>query len=76
MQSRKTSNLRVVKDSDSLLETIGILGREKRIILPIVCPSCGGNVGFLNTASGCYVLDGNFCRKCGAPIKENMAKDG
>ncbi len=45
-------------------------GREEdTCILPIACPHCGRDIGYLNTETGQYIIDGNYCTYCGQKIR-------
>lgn len=37
-------------------------------ILPICCPNCCAIVGFLDVDKNRYLVDGCFCKECGAKL--------
>ena len=41
--------------------------------LPIICPTCGAEVGLIETDTGKYIVDGNFCQVCGQRLKDFKA---
>lgn len=38
-------------------------------ILPIACPHCGQDIGYINTETGEHIIDGNYCNRCGHRLR-------
>ena len=73
MQKNTNEQLRLIRSDDERVmqatELKNLLLHKSKFVLPVVCPSCGNVVGYLNSSTGYYVIQGSYCVQCGKQVK-------
>ena len=73
MQHNTNKSFRLIQNKHGRTKQVEeleeMLMRKSKFILPIVCPSCKNIVGYLNSSTGYYVIQGQYCMQCGTQVK-------